>query len=90
MYKRQVEGFQFRVERKAESDSKSLTAQQVLELANPQAVNLEDYELGEWTVEEADLAKLNADAKEGKTGTYTIHLTNQAKLKDRTEVDRCV
>lgn len=82
-----VEGFQFRVERKAESDSKSLTAQQVLELANPQAVDLEDYELGEWTVEEADLAKLNADAKEGKTGTYTIYLTNQAKLKDRTEAD---
>ena len=29
-----------------------------------------------------DLAKLNADAKAGKTGTYDLQLTNQANLKE--------
>lgn len=77
-----VEGFQFRVEREAEGDSKTLTAQQVLDLANPQLIGLENYELGEWKVEESDLVKLNAAAKEGKTGTYELQLTNQANLKE--------
>lgn len=79
-----VEGFQFKVEG-IQADSKILTEEELVKLADPSVTGLEDYEVSDWTVDKEQLANLNQAAKEGKTGIYPVNLRSTAKLKETSE-----
>lgn len=79
-----VEGFTFKVEGKLKN-SKELTEKTLLDKVKPSAElkeNADKFTLGTWKADSNDLAKINSDAKEHKTGAYSVTFTNTFKSKD--------
>ncbi|MDY2960434.1 MAG: VaFE repeat-containing surface-anchored protein [Hornefia sp.] len=80
-----VAGFKFHIVGKLKN-SKELTEAKLIERAKPQ-VTFKKYEnkyekVTPFTANKDELAKINADAKNYKKGSYTVTLTSTAKAKE--------